>query len=143
MFAAYVACLMVLAPLALLLGAPSLQKSATAVFYNWRLNQALVLILQDYTPWYAVDVVDASCLLLLTYWIIREIGGVRSLMMALLWLTYCAQIFMHFGFDAAQNSQWAYGYWHLLTVFAFAQLGIIAIWIIWDWLKGRRGKPCA
>lgn len=122
MFEAYLIGLFTVAPLAAVLGGPSILMVAGVIFYNWTLNTILVLALNDQTPWQAFAAIDGLSLAALLWWARRQ----DECLPYIIAFTYAGQLSAHFLFELSGEAA-AYAYWQALTVIAFLQLAILVV----------------
>jgi len=111
------AVLLVLCAVTTLCAAWSVRICAIVLVINFLLNESVVRLTGDYSPWLWFLATDTASLLILTAPFAGRIGAILA-------ATYATQIVMHLSFGISKSGE-PYTYWQSLTAMAWLQLLIL------------------
>ena len=119
---AYLIALMALAVPMLIFAKGPLDHCAAFIISNWLLGFGYNEIMDTYTPWGWLLAIDTACAVLM---ILYRRGARWPLLIA---ASYLPMILCHFRYAYADGRWSQHQYWDALLLFAWVQLGLLALW---------------
>lgn len=107
-------------------GSAQMIRTGAAIFANWALGTAFVLLTGIYDPWWWFLALDAATAFVIMY---HPAGRPQSA----IGVTFIAQIIIHAVYAVSQRDIAAFAYWQILTWIAFVQLLLLGGWIVGFW----------
>lgn len=119
---AYLSALLILALPMLILAKVPLDLCAGLIISNWLLGFGYNEIMSTYTPWGWSLIIDTACAIIM---IVYRQGSLWPLVIA---GSFLPMILCHFRYAYADGKWSQHGYWDALLLFAWVQLGLLALW---------------